>query len=58
MMIRKIKETDYPVLTDIWESAVLTTHDFLKRKIFCITKSIFLLIFSTLTYMVLSKAAV
>ena len=29
-MIRKIKVTDYPRLMEIWESAVLSTHDFLK----------------------------
>ena len=33
-MIREIKETDYPVLVDIWESAVLSTHDFLKQEDF------------------------
>ena len=33
-MVRKVKETDYPVLTDIWESAVLNTHDFLKQEDF------------------------
>ena len=30
-MIREIKETDYPRLIEIWESAVLNTHDFLKE---------------------------
>lgn len=34
MMIRQVNETDYPVLTDIWESAVLNTHDFLKHEDF------------------------
>lgn len=33
-MIRKIKETDYPRLIEIWESAVLNTHDFLKEEDF------------------------
>ena len=33
-MIRKIKATDYPRLTEIWESAVLSTHDFLKEEDF------------------------
>ncbi|MCB6973901.1 MULTISPECIES: GNAT family N-acetyltransferase [Butyricimonas] len=33
-MIRKIKTTDYPRLTEIWESAVLSTHDFLKEEDF------------------------
>lgn len=33
-MIREIHKTDYPVLTDIWESAVLNTHDFLKHEDF------------------------
>ena len=31
-MIRKIKVTDYPRLMEIWESAVLSTHDFLKEE--------------------------
>lgn len=31
IMIREIKETDYPRLIEIWESAVLNTHDFLKE---------------------------
>ncbi|MFQ7088400.1 MAG: GNAT family N-acetyltransferase, partial [Bacteroides sp.] len=26
-MIRKIEVTDYPRLMEIWESAVLSTHD-------------------------------
>lgn len=30
-MIRTIKDTDYPRLIEIWESAVLNTHDFLKE---------------------------
>ena len=30
-MIRKIKVTDYPRLIEIWESAVSSTHDFLKK---------------------------
>ena len=33
-MIRKIKVTDYPRLMEIWESAVLSTHDFLKAEDF------------------------
>lgn len=33
-MIRKITESDYPRLIDIWESAVSATHDFLDRKDF------------------------
>ncbi|WP_278626008.1 GNAT family N-acetyltransferase [Parabacteroides gordonii] len=33
-MIRKIKEMDYPRLIEIWESAVLNTHDFLKEEDF------------------------
>ena len=33
-MIRKIKDTDYPRLIEIWESAVLNTHDFLKEEDF------------------------
>ena len=28
-MIRKIKVTDYPRLMEIWDSSVLSTHDFL-----------------------------
>lgn len=30
-MIREIRVTDYPRLIEIWESAVLNTHDFLKE---------------------------
>lgn len=33
-MIRKIEQTDYPRLIEIWESAVLHTHDFLKKEDF------------------------
>ena len=33
-MIRKIKVTDHPRLMEIWESAVLNTHDFLKEEDF------------------------
>ena len=33
-MIRKTKLTDYPALIEIWESAVLNTHDFLKEEDF------------------------
>ena len=33
-MIRKIKATDYPRLMEIWESAVSSTHDFLKEEDF------------------------
>lgn len=33
-MIRKIKVTDYPRLKEIWESAVLSTHDFLTEEDF------------------------
>lgn len=33
-MIRKIEVTDYPRLVEIWESAVLSTHDFLKAEDF------------------------
>ena len=32
-MIRKIKVTDYPRLMEIWESAVSSTHDFLKDSV-------------------------
>ena len=35
-MIRKIKVTDYPRLMEIWESAVSSTHDFLKEEDFYI----------------------
>lgn len=34
IMIREIKEADYPQLMKIWESAVLNTHDFLKEEDF------------------------
>jgi len=30
-MVRKASDTDHPVLIDIWESAVLATHDFLSK---------------------------
>ena len=33
-MIRRIEVTDYPRLMEIWESAVLSTHDFLKKEDF------------------------
>ncbi|MBP2615572.1 GNAT family N-acetyltransferase [Chryseobacterium jejuense] len=33
-MIREIIQTDYPQLMNIWESAVLNTHDFLKEEDF------------------------
>ena len=33
-MIREIGVTDYPRLIEIWESAVLNTHDFLKEEDF------------------------
>ena len=33
-MIRKIKVTDYPRLIEIWETAVLSTHDFLTEEDF------------------------
>lgn len=33
-MIRKIEVTDYSRLIEIWESAVLNTHDFLKKEDF------------------------
>jgi putative acetyltransferase len=33
-MIRKAEVTDYPYLIKIWESAVLNTHDFLKKEDF------------------------
>ena len=39
-MIRKIKVTDYPRLIEIWESAVLSTHDFLKEEDFLYYKAV------------------
>lgn len=33
-MIRKVEESDYQNLIDIWESAVRNTHDFLKEEDF------------------------
>lgn len=33
-MIRKIEAADYPRLIEIWESAVMNTHDFLKQEDF------------------------
>lgn len=38
-MIRKIRETDYLRLMEIWESAVLNTHDFLKEEDFLYYKN-------------------
>jgi len=40
-MIRKIKVTDHPRLMEIWESAVLNTHDFLKEEDFLYYKCTF-----------------
>ena len=39
-MIREIKETDYPRLIEIWENAVLNTHDFLKEEDFLYFKKL------------------
>lgn len=33
-MIRRIEPTDYPRLLEIWESAVRSTHDFLREEDF------------------------
>ncbi|MEC4117212.1 acetyltransferase [Myroides phaeus] len=33
-MIRKVKVVDYPRLMEIWESAVVNTHDFLHKEDF------------------------
>ncbi|MGV0948118.1 GNAT family N-acetyltransferase [Empedobacter falsenii] len=33
-MIRRIEEVDFPRLREIWESAVLNTHDFLAKEDF------------------------
>ncbi len=33
-MIRRIEVADYPRLVEIWESAVVNTHDFLKKEDF------------------------
>ena len=41
-MIRKIKVTDYPRLMEIWESAVLSTHDFLTEEDFLYYKERFI----------------
>ena len=38
-MIRNITPTDYPRLMEIWESAVLHTHDFLKEEDFLYYKA-------------------
>lgn len=37
-MIRQLTPTDYPRLLEIWESAVLATHDFLKEEDFAYYK--------------------
>lgn len=57
-MIIKIKETDYPLLLDIWESAVRGTHDFLKQEDFLFYKKIFLPTFNMSLYMDLRKTVV
>ena len=54
-MIRKIKVTDYPRLMEIWESAVLSTHDFLKEEDFLYYKERLPYIFSMLIYSDLNK---
>lgn len=38
-MISEASAKDYPVLVDIWESAVLATHDFLSQEDFLFYKS-------------------
>lgn len=38
-MVITIIEQDYPILIDIWESAVSTTHDFLSKEDFLFYKS-------------------
>lgn len=38
-MIRKIEAEDYPRLSEIWESAVSATHDFLKHEDFLYYKN-------------------
>ena len=40
-MIRKIKVTDHPRLMEIWESAVLNTHDFLKEEEYIFNMSLY-----------------
>jgi putative acetyltransferase len=48
-MIRKIEVTDYPRLMEIWESAVLSTHDFLKKEDFLYYKEQFPVYFQNVT---------
>ncbi|MGM5630736.1 GNAT family N-acetyltransferase [Apibacter raozihei] len=38
-MIRKIKKNEYLRLVEIWESAVINTHNFLKKEVFLHYKS-------------------
>ena len=48
-MIRKIEVTDYPRLMEIWESAVLSTHDFLKEEDFLYYKELLPVYFQYVT---------
>lgn len=48
-MIRKIEVTDYPRLMEIWESAVLNTHDFLKEEDFLYYKELLPVYFQYVT---------
>lgn len=54
-MIRKIKVTDYPRLIEIWESAVLSTHDFLKEEDFLYYKEQLPVYFSMSLYSGLNR---
>lgn len=54
-MIRKIKVTDYPRLMEIWESAVLSTHDFLKEEDFLYYKEQLPVYFSMSLYSDLNR---
>lgn len=54
-MIRKIKVTDYPRLIEIWESAVLSTHDFLKEEDVYTIRNSFRYIFSMSLYSDLNR---
>lgn len=54
-MIRKIKVTDHPRLMEIWESAVLNTHDFLKEEDFLYYKEQLPVYFNMSLYSDLNK---
>lgn len=57
-MIREVRKTDYLNFVDICESAVLSTHDFLKQEDLLYYGAHLLSIFSRFSCMDLSKTVV